>query len=323
MTPAGMVKRQAYTLTDPAIVKLWQASHLPVPTFSSVSRTWWLYEDASGQLGGVVGVEPYGQVALLRSLAVTPELRGQGIGNQLVWAALTYLKSKSLEAVYLLTESAQRYFEGWNFIEISRDEVPKKLHETDEMMYACPKSATVMRLALYAPLLRVRRASYQDAESIATIYNQGIADRVATFETAERSVEERLHWLTDRDPRYGVFVAEDQDRHVVGWLALNPFSSRAVYEGIADVSIYVARKLRGQGAGTQLLHFGLAWARAHQFHKLVLTLFPENQAAHRLYERHGFQTVGILHQQAKLDGIWRDTELMECMLEAVIIEENS
>ncbi len=109
--------------------------------------------------------------------------------------------------------------------------------------------------------------------------------------------------------------------YVVGWLALNPYGTRPVYQFIADISIYVRRTARGQKIGTRLLRTGIDWASQHDFHKLVLTLFPENLAARRLYVQHGFHPVGILHEQAQLEGQWRNTELMEFLLTSIPEEQ--
>ncbi len=160
---------------------------------------------------------------------------------------------------------------------------------------------------------RVRAATVADAEAIARIYNQGIEDRIATLETELRTAGERAAWLVARSPRHRVLVAEEQGQ-VVGWASLNVFNPRAVYDSVADISVYVARERRGSGIGRLLLTALEQRAREIGYHKLVLAAFPFNEAGMRLYRRCGFRTVGTYHEQGLLDGRWVDVVVMEKIL---------
>jgi L-amino acid N-acyltransferase YncA len=161
--------------------------------------------------------------------------------------------------------------------------------------------------------MEIRDATADDAPAIARIYNQGIEDRVATLETKLRTPEERLEWMTARSPRHPVMVAVDEGE-VLGWAALNPFNARAAYDHVVEFSIYVAREARGRGVGNTLLTALIERARTIGFHKIVLAGFPFNERGVKLYERHGFRTVGIYHEQGMLDGKWVDVILMEKLL---------
>lgn len=161
----------------------------------------------------------------------------------------------------------------------------------------------------------IRPATVADAAAIAAIYNEGILDRIATFETELRTPEERARWLTERDPRYVVLVAE-LDGQVVGWAALSPYSSRACYRGVADHSIYIARAARGRGVGRRLLGALIAAAEREGFWKLTSRLFPFNEASLALHRRLGFREVGINEKHAKLDGRWLDTVTIERLIPA-------
>ena len=162
--------------------------------------------------------------------------------------------------------------------------------------------------------MEIRDATVDDAPAIARIYNQGIEDRVATLETQPRTPEERAEWLAARGQRHPVLVAVDGNGTVLGWVSLNAFNPRPVYEHVADFSVYVARNQRGRGIGDALLGAVEARARGLGYHKLVLAGFPTNPAGMRLYERHGFSTVGIYREQGQLDGRWVDVILMEKLL---------
>jgi phosphinothricin acetyltransferase len=164
------------------------------------------------------------------------------------------------------------------------------------------------------PDLTVRDATPNDADAIARIYNQGIEDRVATLETLVRTADERRNWLSARTSRQPVLVAEDGSGQVVGWASLNQFNPRPAYDHVADLSVYVARATRGDGVGSRLLSSLEARARELGYHKMVLAAFPTNAAGLRLYERRGFDVVGVYHEQGVLDGAWVDVILMEKIL---------
>ena len=162
--------------------------------------------------------------------------------------------------------------------------------------------------------MEIREATREDAATIAHIYNQGIEDRSATLETQLRTPEERAEWLAARGPRHPVLVAVNGAGTIVGWGSLNPFNPRLAYDHVVDFSIYVAREQRGRGIGDALLGALEVRARALGYHKMVLAAFPTNAPGMRLYERHGFTTVGIYHEQGMLDDQWVDVIIMEKIL---------
>lgn len=159
-----------------------------------------------------------------------------------------------------------------------------------------------------------RPATQGDAEAIATIYNQGIEDRIATLETELRTRDERRQWLAARGPRHPVIVA-DAEGLVVGWGSLNVFNPRKAYDYVADFSVYVERGWRGKGVGGRLLTRLIELGRELGYHKLVLSAFPSNTGGMALYQKLGFRTVGIYQEQGKLDGKWVDTIIMEKLLD--------
>jgi L-amino acid N-acyltransferase YncA len=162
--------------------------------------------------------------------------------------------------------------------------------------------------------LSIRDAALDDAPAIARIYNQGIEDRTATLETQLRSAEERAEWLAAHDERHPVLLAVDRAGAALGWCSLNRFSPRAAYDHVADISVFVARESRGRGVGDAMLTALEARARAIGYHKMVLAAFPTNAPGIRLYQRHGFVTVGTYHEQGMLDGRWVDVVVMEKLL---------
>ncbi len=161
--------------------------------------------------------------------------------------------------------------------------------------------------------IAVRLITPADFGAVTAIYNQGIEDRIATLETDAKSEEEVARWLTQRPARYEVLVAEAEGR-ILGWAALNPYSHRCAYAGVADLSIYVERAARGKGVGHRLLAALEERASALSFHKIVLFTFPFNTAGQTLYRRRGFREVGIFKEQGSLGGRPIDVMAMEKIL---------
>jgi L-amino acid N-acyltransferase YncA len=158
----------------------------------------------------------------------------------------------------------------------------------------------------------VRPAVQADADAMAAIYNQGIADRVATFETRERSADEVVRWLDDEG--HPVLVAT-AGASVVGWIAASGYRARACYEGIVEFSVYVRRDMRGRGVGDRLMAAFLPACRAAGLWKVVARVFPENGPSRALCRRHGFREVGLYRRHARLDGVWRDVVIVERLLD--------
>ena len=165
-----------------------------------------------------------------------------------------------------------------------------------------------------APATVVRLARADDASAIATIYNEGIADRVATFETEPRTPEQIARQLADKGDRYPTVVV-DRGGQIVAWASAGSYRNRPAYAGVAEHSVYVARDARGTGAGRAALE-GLIRAYAERgFWKIVSRIFPENTASIRLHERCGFRVVGVYRRHGKLEGEWRDCVIVERLLE--------
>ena len=161
--------------------------------------------------------------------------------------------------------------------------------------------------------LSTRLATTADAAAIAAIYNEGIADRIATFETEPRTAEQLAGQIADKGDRYPTVVVEREGK-VVAWAAASAYRSRPAYAGVAEHSVYVARAARGAGAGRAALE-ALCRAYAERgFWKIVSRIFPENVASLALHERCGFRVVGVYHRHGKLEGQWRDCVIVERLL---------
>ena len=164
------------------------------------------------------------------------------------------------------------------------------------------------------PTNTVRVATTEDAAAIAAIYNEGIADRIATFETEPRTTEQIAKQLSDKGDRYPTIVVE-RGGQVVAWAGAGAYRARPAYAGVVEHSVYVARAARGSGAGRAALN-GLCQTYAERgFWKILSRIFPENTDSLRLHERCGFRVVGVYHRHGKLDGQWRDCVIVEKLID--------
>jgi len=158
--------------------------------------------------------------------------------------------------------------------------------------------------------LKVRPARIDDAKEIARIYNQGVQDRTATFENAYVTPEERYLWLVARPDRYPVLVAEVKHT-LMGWASLTPYSPRHCYDGIAELSIYIDRSLRGHGVGQELMKAMQSVALEKGYHKLIGRVMADNEPARKLCQLMGWKEVGLHEKHGKLGGQWHDLVLVE------------
>jgi mycothiol synthase len=159
--------------------------------------------------------------------------------------------------------------------------------------------------------IRTRLARREDAAAIARVYNQGIEDRVGTFETEPRTEADILAWL---DAGFPVVVGE-LGGEVLAWASAPPYRAhRPAYSGIADFSIYVAREARGRGAGRATLSALIDECERRGYWKLVSRVFPENERSRALCRSLGFREVGTYRRHGKLDGEWRDVVIVERLL---------
>lgn len=155
--------------------------------------------------------------------------------------------------------------------------------------------------------IAIRPMSAGDWPRVRAIYEEGIATGNATFQTAAPAWEawDTGHLASCR------LVAMESDGAVVGWAALAPTSSRAVYAGVCEVSVYVATDARKRGIGRQLLEALVAASEADGRWTLQAGIFPENEASIALHRTVGFRVVGRRERLGVMHGRWRDVLLLE------------
>jgi phosphinothricin acetyltransferase len=292
------------------IQSLLRACKLPVAGLSELPELALVIHQGPMIVGSAV-IEPYGDAGLLRSIAVESSLRGTGLGHRLVDAALGLARERNIRDVFLLTETAPSLFARMGFQPTVRSRVPPAVRQSVEFASACPASARAMHLPLTATppaQEHVRAATGREAAQIAEIYNQGITDRLGTFETRLRSERDVLAWFDGAHP---VVVVARASGGIVAFAATSTYRPRECYSGIAEFSVYVARDERGRGFGRQAMAGLMDAASAAGFWKLVSRVFVDNAASRGLMASMGFREVGVYEKHGRLDGRWRDVVIVE------------
>jgi len=155
--------------------------------------------------------------------------------------------------------------------------------------------------------ITTRLATRDDAGAIARIYNEGIEDRIATFETRPRTAEDVARWFDGVHPA----VVVEEGGRIVGFASTSSYRPRECYAKIAEFSVYVARDQRGRGVGRRALEALIKESAAAGLHKLVSRIFPENVASRAACRSVGFREVGTYEAHGQLDGVWKDCVIVE------------
>ncbi len=145
-----------------------------------------------------------------------------------------------------------------------------------------------------------------DWEQVKAIYLEGIATGNATFQTTAPDWEE---W--DSKHRQDCRLVARANGEVIGWSALSPTSSRPVYAGVVEESVYIAGKVRGQGVGKALLMAVIEESEKAGLWMIQTSIFPENVASLALHKACGFREVGIRERIGQMNGVWRNTIFLE------------
>jgi L-amino acid N-acyltransferase YncA len=161
------------------------------------------------------------------------------------------------------------------------------------------------------PVIRLARP--EDAAAVALIYNQGIAERTATFETEPRDAAEMARRIAERPERFPVLVAEDAGA-VLGWASIGLYRDRRCYDGVGEFSVYVQRDARHRRVGRALVTALLIEARDRGYWKLLSRIFPANTGSLALCRSLGFREVGRYERHGQLDGQWLDVVIVERLI---------
>lgn len=155
-------------------------------------------------------------------------------------------------------------------------------------------------------LLHIDEMNVADWPLVAQVYKEGIETGIATF---EQDIPGWEQW--DQNHIKSCRLVARYDGQVLGWAALSPVSSRCVYGGVAEVSVYVANNARGKKIGEQLLRELIAESEKQGYWTLQSGIFPENTASIGLHKKCGFRKIGFRERIGQLNGVWKDNILME------------
>lgn len=153
---------------------------------------------------------------------------------------------------------------------------------------------------------KINKMKREDWEQVSKIYGEGIKTGNATFEADVPSWES---WVSKHLPCCNIVAC--RGNKILGWAAVSPTSSRNVYSGVTEVSIYVSEECKRTGVGLALLKELIELSENNSIWTLQAGIFPENKASISLHKKCGFKIVGIREKIGKMDGIWRDVVLME------------
>lgn len=185
---------------------------------------------------------------------------------------------------------------------------PSPLEKEDGELIIDAEGRRVLRFPRVDGRHAVRHAQPAEAEALATIYNQGIADRIATFETSERTAADVGKWFDGKHP---IVVVTDANGGIAAFAASFAYADRCVYAGVAEFSVYTRRDMRGKGAGKAAMVALIEAAPSAGIWKLVSRVFPENAASRALLRSVGFREIGVHERHGQLDGRWRDVIVVE------------
>lgn len=158
-------------------------------------------------------------------------------------------------------------------------------------------------------------ARNDDIPEVLRIYNSGIAERIATFETDPRTESDIAKWLDSRYP----FVVAESEGNVKAFAVTFPYSSRECYSGIAEFSVYVSKESRGKGLGSQTMKLLLGECEKRGYWKLVSRVFTDNIPSRSMLQSIGFREVGVYKNHGKLDGKWLDTVIVEYIISKNVV----
>jgi len=250
-----------------------------------------------------------GRRGYIHHLAIHPEWRQQGLGRQLVDRCLQALKIGGIQKCHLFIFNDNTG--GIAFWKSLEWDFRKDISIISRKLEAVIKDAVFNFSSNSQEVLSnknqaIRKMTMQDWPAVRTIFKEGIATGNATFETKAPSWEE---WNAGHLKECRL-VATDSEK-VIGWAALSPVSSRCVYAGVAEVSVYITAGERGRRIGRRLLQALVQESEQSGIWTLQAGIFPENEPSIAVHRRCGFRMIGRREKLGQMDGRWRDVLLFE------------
>jgi len=158
--------------------------------------------------------------------------------------------------------------------------------------------------------LKFRTATRNDLPRIVEIYNSTVPTRLATADTEPVSVASREQWFNEHDSSRPLWVVEDAQNHMLGWVSFQSFYGRPAYQATVEISIYIDPESRGKGLGKKILEYCINQAPNYGIKTLVGFIFSHNTASLRLFQQFGFEQWGQLPDIAVLDGVEKSLTIL-------------
>lgn len=162
--------------------------------------------------------------------------------------------------------------------------------------------------------ITVRAARRTDLDAVVGVYHEAVSEGGATCDLSAIPEDERAAWLAQRLDGLGIWVAEDHDRTVIGWIALSPYDPKPCFRHTACLSTYVARGSRGRNVGTTLRAHVIEQARERGLRTLIARIWSTNDGGMRLARRFGWEEVGYLRDVVEYGGQFIDCRLFQLVL---------
>lgn len=162
-------------------------------------------------------------------------------------------------------------------------------------------------------MLSIRKATINDLEAITAIYNEAVRNTTATFDTVEKTVEDRKDWFLNRDENFPVIVAE-KNGAIVGYASLSKWSERKAYDITAEISLYIYSDYRGQGIGKRILDMIVKMSAETNLHSIIARISEGNEQSIYLHKSQGFETIGVMKKAGRKFDKILDVTFMQKML---------
>lgn|GEM_PF-10013 len=300
----------------PAVEALLRACALPIDGAADHLADFVVADD-DGRLVAVAGLELHGPDGLLRSVAVSPEARGAGIGGAIVAAVEGLARGRGVHRLHLLTTTADAYFARRGFRARERAAAPESLRASAEFRGACPASATFMSMSL-ASAPRLRPATPDDAAACAAIYRPVVLETGISFEWEPPSVEDFRARIEKVMAKYPWLVALDDRGDVAGFAYANTHRDAPSYQWSVNTSIFIREDSRGLGLGSALhaeLHRRLV---ALGYFRAFAGVALPNAGSVALHEASGYERLGVYEKVGFKAGQWRDVAWFQKALQPLV-----